>query len=80
MEKKASQTAQLDSAIEDHFKASIQSNKRLEKQGIQYSAANGTLYLKGSVKTETEKREAEELAKKVPQVQHVVNDLAVKPS
>lgn len=80
LENKASQTAQLDSSIEDHFKASIQTNKRLEKRGIQYSASNGTLYLKGAVKTKKEKREAEELARKVPQVQHVVNDLAVKPS
>jgi osmotically-inducible protein OsmY len=32
------------------------------------------------VKSERAKREAEELARKVPQVQHVVNHLAVKPS
>jgi len=80
MVKAAQKDAQLDSAIEDHFKASLHSNKRLEKEDIKYSADNGTLYLKGSVKTEREKREAEDLAKKVPQVQHVVNDLAVKPS
>lgn len=80
MEKSAEKNASLDSAIEDKFKASVQSNKRLERENIQYSADNGTLYLKGSVKSEREKREAEDLAKKVPQVQHVVNDLAVKPS
>ena len=38
------------------------------------------LYLKGSVKTEPAKKEAEDLAKKVPDVKSVVNDLAVKPS
>ncbi len=80
MEKAAQKNAVLDSAIEDQYKASLQSNQRLGKQNIQYSADNGTLYLKGSVKSEREKREAEDLAKKVPQVQHVVNDLAVKPS
>ena len=80
MEKSAEKTASLDSAIEDNFKASLQSSKRLEKEDIKYSSDNGTLYLKGSVKTEREKKEAEDLAKKVPQVQHVVNDIAVKAS
>jgi hyperosmotically inducible protein len=80
MLKAAQKDAKLDSAIEDKFKASLQSSKRLRKQDIQYSADNGTLYLKGSVKSEREKKEAEDLANKVPQVQHVVNDIAVKPS
>jgi hyperosmotically inducible protein len=80
MLKTAEKDAKLDSAIEDKFKASLQSSKRLRKQDIQYSADNGTLYLKGSVKSEREKKEAEDLANKVPQVQHVVNDIAVKPS
>lgn len=80
LEKSAQKSATLDSAIEDKFKASIKTSKKLENRSIQYSAENGTLYLKGTVNSEREKREAEELAKKVPQVQHVVNDLAVKPS
>jgi len=79
LEKSAQKNATLDSAIEDNFKASIETTK-LQKQQIQYSADNGTLYLKGTVNSEKEKREAEELAKKVPQVQHVVNDIAVKGS
>jgi len=78
--KTAQKDAQLDSAIEDRFKASLKSSKRLRNEDIQYSADNGTLYLKGSVKSEREKKQAEDLANKVPQVQHVVNDLAVKPS
>jgi hyperosmotically inducible periplasmic protein len=80
MVKSAQKNASLDSAIEDKFKASLQSSKRLEKEDIKYSADNGTLYLKGSVKTEREKKEAEDLAKKVPDVKNVVNDLTVKPS
>ncbi len=80
MEKSAEKSASLDSAIEDSFKASLQSSQRLDKEDIKYSADKGTLYLKGSVKTEREKKEAEDLAKKVPQVQHVVNDIAVKSS
>lgn len=78
--KSAQKDAKLDSAIEDQYKASLKESKKLKKAGIQYSASNGTLYLKGSVKTEKEKQEAEDLAKKVPQVQHVVNDIAVKSS
>lgn len=80
LEQQAQKNAKLDSAIEDNFKASLHSNKRLRKEDIEYSASNGTLYLKGSVKTDREWRDADALAKKVPQVQHVVNDLAVKPS
>jgi hyperosmotically inducible protein len=80
MVKSAEKKEQLDSAIEDNFKASIQSDKTLGKEDIQYDAEKGTLYLKGSVKTEREKQDAEDLAKKIPQVQHVVNNIAVKPS
>jgi len=80
LEKAAEKNSALDSAIEDRYKARLQSSKRLEKEGIRYSADNGTLYLKGSVKSERAKKEAEDLARKVPEVQHVVNDLAVKPS
>lgn len=80
MVKSAQKDAKLDSAIEDKYKASLKQNKKLEKEGIKYSADNGTLYLKGSVKTAKERQEAEDLAKKVPQVQHVVNDIAVKSS
>ena len=80
MEKAAEKNSALDSAIEGKYKASLQSNEQLKKASIQYSADNGTLYLKGSVKSEREKKQAEELARKVPQVQNVVNDLAVKPS
>src|SRR5580704_8252144 len=50
MEKSAEKNSALDSAIEDNFKASLRSRKRLEKDNIQYSVDHGTLYLKGSVK------------------------------
>jgi hyperosmotically inducible protein len=78
MEKSAARNAALDNSIEDQFKATIKKNKHLAHQSIEYQAANGTLYLKGTVKSEEDRKEAEELAKKVPQVQHVVNDIAVK--
>jgi hyperosmotically inducible periplasmic protein len=69
----------LDDAIEDNYKAEIKGHKNLDDQSIDYTAKNGTLVLKGSVKTEAQKREAEKLAKTVPNVQQVVNEIEVKP-
>jgi len=69
----------LDSAIEDNYKASIKANNNLNDQSIHFSAKNGTLVLKGSVKTAKQKKEAEDLAKKVPNVQQVVNEIEVDP-
>ena len=69
----------LDSGIEDNFKASIKAHKNLDDQSIQAKAKNGTLVLTGSVKTSDQKKEAGKLAKKVPNVQQVVNELEVKP-
>src|ERR1700758_5594609 len=70
----------LDSAIEDNFKAEIKAHANLDDQSIHASAKNGTLVLKGTVKTAQQKKEAENLAKKVPNVQQVVNELEVKPT
>lgn len=69
----------LDSAIEDNYKAEIKGHKSLDDQSIDYKAKNGTLVLSGSVKTTAQKREAEKLAKAVPNVQQVVNEIEVKP-
>lgn len=70
----------LDSGIEDNFKAAIKEHKNLDDQSIRASAKNGTLVLKGSVKTTQQKREAMTLAKNVPNVKQVVNELEVKPN
>jgi hyperosmotically inducible protein len=70
----------IDSAIEDNFKASIKAHENLNDQSIHGSAKNGTLVIKGTVKTAQQKKEAADLAKKVPNVQQVVNELDVKPS
>ena len=70
--------AKLDSAIEDNFKAAVKSNDNLNDQSISGSSKNGTLVLMGSVKTPQQKSEAENLAKQVPNVQQVVNELKVK--
>jgi hyperosmotically inducible protein len=69
-----------DKAIEDNFKAAIKERKALDDQSIRASAKNGTLEIKGSVKTMAQKHEVEVLAKKVPHVQQVVNELEVKPN
>lgn len=70
----------LDKGIEDNFKAAIKEHKALDDQSIHYEAKNGTLVLKGSVKTAAQKREATMLAKNTPNVKEVVNEIEVKPS
>jgi hyperosmotically inducible protein len=70
----------LDNGIEDNYKAEIKAHKSLDDQSIHAKAKNGTLVLTGSVKTPDQKNEAESLAKKVPNVQQVVNELEVKPT
>lgn len=72
--------SKLDSGIEDNFKAAIKAHENLNDQSIHVSAKNGTLVIKGTVKTPAQKHEASNLAKKVPNVQQVVNELEVKPS
>jgi hyperosmotically inducible protein len=69
----------LDSGIEDNFKAAIKAHENLNDQSIHASAKNGTLVISGSVKTTTQKSEVNKLAKEVPNVQQVVNELEVKP-
>jgi hyperosmotically inducible protein len=72
-------SSDLDSAIEDNFKASIKAHNNLNDQSIRGTAKNGTLVLKGTVKTQEQKKEAGSLAKQVPNVQQVVNEIEVKP-
>ncbi|HKD86163.1 MAG TPA: BON domain-containing protein [Terriglobales bacterium] len=69
----------LDSAIQDNYKAALKAHKNLDDQSISYDAKNGTLVLKGSVKTQAQKKEATLLAKNVPNVKEVVNEIEVKP-
>ena len=46
----------LDGAIEDNYKAALKAHKSLDDQSISYDAKNGTLVLKGSVKTTAQKK------------------------
>ncbi len=75
----SSVSSNLDNGIESNFKAALKGHKNLDDQSIDYSAKNGTLVLKGSVKTANQKKEAGDLAKHVPNVQQVVNEIEVKP-
>jgi hyperosmotically inducible protein len=68
-----------DNAIEDNYKAELKEHKALNDQSISYSSKNGTLVLKGSVKTPGQKKEAEKLAKGIQNVEQVVNEIEVKP-
>jgi len=70
----------LDSAIEDNFKAAIKGHENLDDQSIHGSSKNGTLVITGSVKTTAQKKEVSSYAKQVPNVQQVVNELEVKPN
>jgi hyperosmotically inducible protein len=76
--KAAQQNVKLDSAIEKHYKATLAAHRDLK--GVHYSAYNQTLTLKGSVKSYKERQEAEDLANKVPEVQHVVNEIQINGS
>ena len=69
----------LDDGIEKDYKAAIKAHKNLDDQSIHYDAKNGTLVLKGSVKTQSQKKEAALLAKNTPNVKEVVDELEVKP-
>jgi len=70
-------SSNLDDGIEDNYKA-VLAEKGLDKQHIRFDAKNGVLTLKGSVKTTTQRKEAEQLAQAVPNVQQVLNELDVK--
>ena len=69
----------LDSAIEDNFKAAIKARRNLDDQSIHASSKNGTIVITGSVKTRAQKTEVSTLAKHVDNVKQVVNELEVKP-
>jgi len=68
-----------DTAIEDTFKADLKQHRALNDQSIDIKAKNGAVILSGSVKTMAQKKEADKIAKKVPNVQQVVNELKVEP-
>jgi osmotically-inducible protein OsmY len=67
----------LDDGIESNYKAALVS-KGLDKQHIRFDAKNGVLTLKGNVKNNAVRQEAERLAQAVPNVQQVLNEIDAK--
>ena len=67
----------IDDGIENNYKAALIS-KGLDKQHIRYDAKNGVLTLTGNVQNPGQRKEAEQLAQAVPNVQQVLNELNVK--
>jgi len=68
----------LDDGIENNYKAELL-EKHMDNLSIHYKAKNGVLVLTGSVKNGGQRQEAGDLAKKVPNVRQVVNQLDVGP-
>lgn len=66
-----------DDSIEDQMKAQIAAH-RWENQHIHFSAKNGVLTLKGDVDTSRQREQVNDVAKNIPGVQQVVNELQVK--
>lgn len=67
-----------DDAIEDDYKAELVA-RNMDGLSIHSKAKNGVLVLSGSVKNDGERQEAYELAKRVPNVKQIVNQLEVRP-
>jgi hyperosmotically inducible periplasmic protein len=63
--------------IEDKYKAMLQANKNLDLKDLNYQAKDGILILSGTVRTAHERTEAVTLAKGVPKVQRVVDEIKV---
>lgn len=63
---------------EDKFKAALEAHKDLDLQDIKYETKGDTLFLSGSVHTVHQRAEAVKLAKAVPNVERVVDEIKVK--
>ena len=59
-----------------NYKAALISNG-LDKQSIHFSAKNGVITLKGKVKNQQQRQQAEQVAASVPNVAQVVNELDI---
>jgi len=66
-----------DAAIEKNYKAALIA-QGLDKEHIRFNAKNGVLTLKGSVKTASQRFEAQQVAQAIPNVMQVVDDLNIK--
>jgi osmotically-inducible protein OsmY len=68
--------SELDSGIDKNLEAMLIQH-RLDKD-VKYDVSNGVVTLKGDVRTATQRASAEKVAKSVPNVKQVVNELEIK--
>jgi hyperosmotically inducible protein len=66
----------LDSAVDKNLDAMLVQHRL--KDNVRYDVKNGVVTLKGNVASEAQRTSVEKLAKDVPNVKEVVNDLDVK--
>lgn len=69
-----------DLAIQDNFNKEVKKHRFLDRPGdnIVAKSTNGNVVLTGTVRTNFDKHEAEKLAKAIPNVHKVENDLKIK--
>ena len=68
--------SELDAGIDKNLEAKLVQHK-LDKD-VKYDVTNGVVTLKGDVRLQSQRSSAEKLAKTVPNVKQVVNELEVK--
>jgi hyperosmotically inducible protein len=66
----------LDKAIEKNLDAAL--TKRKLSNGVHYEVKNGVVTLKGDISSATKRSAVEQLAKAVPNVKQVVNEMELK--
>lgn len=67
----------LDEGIEKNYRAALISSG-LDKQHVTFNAKNGLITLTGSVRSSTDRQLAQKLASEIPNVQQVLNQIAVR--
>ncbi len=75
----AATPSQTDAEIQQQFNEKVKLHHSLARSGnnVIGTSKNGELVITGKVRTESEKREVEKLAKSIPHVQKVEDDLTV---
>lgn len=68
--------SKLDSGIDKNLEAKLIQNKL--DRNVKYDVNNGVVTLKGDVRSQAQRSSVESLAKQVPNVKQVVNELEVK--
>jgi osmotically-inducible protein OsmY len=69
--------AASDNEIKDKYQAMLKAHKDLDGQRIDYKVDRGTIVLSGNVDAASERRQAVKLAKAIPNVQNVVDQIKV---